>query len=69
MIEFKENMVKKLQKKTEGEYNGLTKDINSVRAVTNTLAHSLGEEGTKTTENLKRQMVETRSFFLMEMIN
>ena len=46
-------------KKTEGEYKGWTKDINSVRAVTNTLAPSLGleEEGTKTIEDLKRQMV------------
>ena len=44
---------KKKKKKKEGEYKGLTKDINSVRAVTNNLASSLGEEGTKTIEDLK----------------
>ena len=50
-------MVEKLQKKTEGENKGLTKDINDMRAVIKTLAPSLGEEGTKTIEDLKRQMV------------
>ena len=49
-------MVEKLQK-AEGENKGLTKDINDMRAVINTLAPSLGEEGTKTIEDLKRQMV------------
>ena len=49
-------MVEKLQK-AEGENKGLTKDINDMRAVINTSAPSLGEEGTKTIEDLKRQMV------------
>ena len=57
LIEFKERMVQNLQKKTEGENKGLTKDINNMRAVINTSAPSLGEEGTKTIEDLKRQMV------------
>ena len=49
-------MVEKL-KKTEGENKGLRKDINNMRAVINTSAPSLGEEGTKTIEDLKRQIV------------
>ena len=49
-------MVEKL-KKAEGENKGLRKDINNMRAVINTSAPSLGEEGTKTIEDLKRQMV------------
>ena len=49
-------MVEKL-KKAEGENKGLTKDIKDMRAVTNTLAPSLGVEGTKTIGYLKRQMV------------
>ena len=49
-------MVEKLQQ-AEGEYKGLTKDINDMRAVINALAISLGEEGTKTIRDLKRQMV------------
>ena len=35
----------------------MTKYINDMRAVINTSAPSLGEEGTKTIEDLKRQMV------------
>ena len=49
-------MVEKL-KKAEGENKGLTKDINDMRAVINSSAPSLGEEGTKIIEDLKRQMV------------
>ena len=49
-------MVEKLQK-AEGENKGLTKDINDMRAVINTFAPILGKEGTKTIEDLKRQMV------------
>ena len=49
-------MVEKL-KQAEGENKGLTKYINDMRAVINTSAPSLGEEGTKTIEDLKRQMV------------
>ena len=49
-------MVEKLQK-AEGENKGLTKDINDMRAVINTLAPILGEEGTKTIEDPKRQIV------------
>ena len=49
-------MVEKLQK-IEGDNKGLTKDINNMRAVNNTSALSLGEEGTKTIEDLKRQTV------------
>ena len=45
-IEFKENMVEKLQK-AEGANKGLTKYINDMRAVINIPAPSLGEEGTK----------------------
>ena len=56
LIEFKENMVEKLQK-AEGKNKRLAKDINDMRAVINTLAPSLGEEGTKTIGHLKRQMV------------
>ena len=55
-IELKENMVEKLQQ-AEGEYKGLTKDINDMRTVINTWAPSLGEEGIKNIEDLKRQMV------------
>ena len=55
-MEFKENMVEKLHK-TEGENKGLKKDINDMRAVINTSLPSLGEEGTKTIADLKRQMV------------
>ena len=56
MVEFKENMVEKL-KQAEGENKGLTKYVNDMRAVINTSAPSLGEEGTKTIGDLKRQMV------------
>ena len=49
-------MVEKLQK-AGGENEGLTKDINNMRAVIKTSAPILGEEGTKTTKDLKRQMV------------
>ena len=49
-------MAVKLQK-SEGKYVGLTKDRNNMRAVINTLAPSLGEEGNKNIEDLKRQMV------------
>ena len=49
-------MVEEL-KQAEGENKGLTKYINDMRAVINTSALSLGEEGTKTIEDLKRQMV------------
>lgn len=49
-------MVEKLQK-AEGENKGLTKDINDMRAVINTLAPSLGEDGTTAIEDLKCQMV------------
>ena len=49
-------MVEKL-KQAEGENKGLTKYINDMRAVINTSALSLGEEGTKTIGDLKRQMV------------
>ena len=45
-------MVEKLQK-AEGEKKGLTKYINKMRAVMNTSALNLGEEGTKTNEDLK----------------
>ena len=55
-IELKENMVEKLQK-TGGENEGLTKDINDMRAVINTSAPSLGVEGANTIGYLKRQMV------------
>ena len=46
LIEFKENMVEKLQK-TEGGNKELTQDINNMRAVINTSAPSLGEEQKK----------------------
>ena len=49
-------MVEKL-KQAEGENKGLTKYINNMRAVINTSAPSLGEEGTKTIEDLQRQMI------------
>ena len=49
-------MVEKLHK-TEGKNKGSTKNINDMRAVINTSAPSLGEEGTKTMGDLKRQMV------------
>ena len=49
-------MVEKL-KQAEGEKKGLTKYINDMKAVSNTSAPSLGEEGTKTFGYLKRQMV------------
>ena len=55
-IEFKENMVEKLQK-TEGENRGSTKDITNMRAVITTLAPIHGEEGTKTIEDLKIEMI------------
>ena len=44
-------------KKAEKEKKGLTKDITDIRAVINTLAPSLGEEGTKTIGDIKKQMV------------
>ena len=56
MIEVKENLVQKLQK-AEGEDKGLTKDINNMRAAPKTLTYRLGEEGSTTIEDLKRQMV------------
>ena len=49
-------MVEKLQK-SEGDYKGLTKNINNMRAVNNTSAPTLGEERTKTIEDIKRKMV------------
>ena len=49
-------MVEKLQKE-EAENMGLTKDINNMSSFINTSAPSLGEEGTKTIDYLKRQMV------------
>ena len=49
-------MVEKLQK-AEGKNKRLTKDINDMRAVINTSALSLGEEGTNTIGYVKRQMV------------
>ena len=53
---FKQNKVEKLKKEI-GENKWLAKDINNMRAVINTLAPSLGEEGTKTIGHLKRQIV------------
>ena len=50
-------MAEKIQKVIEGKYKGLKKDRNNMRAVINTLAPSLGEEGTKNNEDIKRQMV------------
>ena len=49
-------MVEKLQK-LEGENKSLIKVRNNMRAFINTSAPSLGEEGSKTIEDLKRQMV------------
>ena len=49
-------MVEKLQQ-AEGEYKGLTKDINDMRQVMNTSGPILREERTKNIEDLKRQMV------------
>ena len=49
-------MIEKLQN-GKGENKGLTKDINDMRAGINTSAPSLGEEGTKTIEDVKTQMV------------
>ena len=49
-------MVEQLQK-SEGKCKGLTKDRNNIRAVINTLAPTLGEEGIKTTKYLKREMI------------
>ena len=48
-------MIEMLQK-AEGENKGLTKDVNNLRAVIKTLTSSLGEEGPKSIEDLKRQM-------------
>ena len=56
LLNLKKIMFKKLQKAV-GENKGLTTDINDMRAVINTSAPSLGEEGTKTNKDLKRQMV------------
>ena len=56
MIEFKENLIEKLQK-AEGENKGLTKDINDMRTAINTSAPSIGEEGTKTIQDVKTQMI------------
>ena len=56
MIIYNENMVEKLQQ-AEGEYKGLTKDINDMMAVMNTSGPILREERTKNIEDLKRQMV------------
>ena len=41
----------------EGEKKGLRKDMNNMRAVINTSALCLGEEGTKTIGDIKRHMV------------
>ena len=49
-------MVETLQKSDE-KYKGLIKDRNNIKTVINTSAPSLGEEGTKTIEDLKRQLV------------
>ena len=49
-------MVQKLQK-PEGENKGLTKDIKNIRAVITTSTSSLRKEGSKTIEDLKRQIV------------
>ena len=53
MIEFIENLVEKLQK-SEVENEALKKDRNNMRAVIATLALSLGEEESRTIEDLKR---------------
>ena len=53
---MKENIVEKL-KYADGENKGLTKYINNMRAVINTSAPRLGEEGAKSIGDLKRQMV------------
>ena len=50
---IEKNMVEMLQKE-EGENNGLTKDINNMRWIINM---SPPIQGTKTIDNLKRQMV------------
>ena len=51
MIEFNENMVKKMKKKkTERENKGLAKDINNMRAIINTLAPSLEKAESKLLE-------------------
>ena len=55
-------MIEMLQK-AEGENKGLTKDVNNLRAVITTLTSSLGEEGPKSIEDLKRQMVFFYLFF------
>ena len=55
-IEFKENIIEKLQK-SEGEYKGLTKSINNMRADIKISVPSLGEEGNKNIEEVKRQRV------------
>ena len=47
----------KSYKKEDGENRGLTKNIINMRAVIMTSAPRLGEEGNKTIQDLKRQMV------------
>ena len=47
----------KSYKKEDGENRGLTKNIINMRAVITTSAPRLGEEGNKTIQDLKRQMV------------
>ena len=54
-IELKERWLKSYKKSYKNKR--LTKDINDMRAVINTLAPSVGEEGTKTIGYLKRHMV------------
>ena len=56
MIELEKNMVESNKKQKENN-RWLIKDFNNMRAIINTVAPSLGEEGTKTTEDLKRQIV------------
>ena len=55
-LNLRKSMNEKLQKPEE-ENKVVTKDFNYMRAVINTLSPSLWEEGTKTIEDLKRQMV------------
>ena len=50
-------MVEKWQK-AEGENKGLKKDINDMKAVINTSAPSLEEEGTKTIDDLKEENIK-----------
>ena len=52
-------------KKAVEENMGLTKDINNMSAFINISAPSLGEKGTKTFEDLKRQMVQMEGHYSM----